>query len=190
VLGEAQWGFAVPVDPGNHTIEATAPDRPPFTKTLELREAGSTITVELPPWTSAPAVTAAPGPAPVLSAQPQLPFSLRTAGIALVGLGLAGGAVGAALGSVALAKQAESNRGPCDPASDVCSPAGLALRSDALTAASGSTVAFVAAGALFAAGMVLVLWPTSQEHGSARSSGLPGTALIVHPNSLSLEGRW
>jgi hypothetical protein len=181
VVGEAQWGFATPVDLGAHTIEATAPDRVPFTRSVDLREPGNTVTVELPPWTAvatAPVVVPPPPPPPP-------PFPLRTAGIVLVGLGLAGGAAGAALGSVALSKQAESNRGPCDPARDVCTPQGISLRADALTAATGSTVTFVAAGVLFAAGVVLVLWPTS-----AKPASPPAAALTLHPNGLSLEGRW
>lgn len=203
VLGEAQWGFAAPVDPGRHTVEATAPGRAPFRKAVVLDQPGATVTVELPPWSSAssaaPSATAA---APPPAAWP-LPFSMRTAGIVLGGLGLAGGAAGAALGSLALSKQAESNRGPCDPVRDVCSPEGLALRADALTAATGSTVAFATAGVLFAAGVVLVLWPAAAPGagtaspasgapapGAAKGSGAPSVALIVHPNGLSLEGRW
>jgi hypothetical protein len=181
-LGEAQWGFAAPVDFGTHTIEASAPGRQAFSKTVELREAGSTVTVELPGWAGSavppPVLTAAPSAEP----RPGLPFSLKAAGVVLGSLGLVGGGVGAALGSVALHKQADSNRGPCDAVRNTCSPEGLALRAEAITAASGSTVSFVAGGVLFAAGVVLVLWPAP--------AGKPVAALRVHPNGLALEGQW
>jgi hypothetical protein len=193
VLGEAQWGFASPVDLGPHTIEATAPDRAPFSRTVDLREPGKTVTLELPPWprpavTAAPTVTAAPVVPPP---EPRrLPFSLRTAGFVLGGLGLAGAGVGAALGSLAISRQAESNRGPCDAARDVCSPEGIALRADAMTAATGSTISFVTAGVLFAAGVVLVVWPASPAPAAAKGAAGPDVALNLHPNGLSLEGRW
>ncbi len=189
LIGEAQWGFAAPVDLGTHTIEASAPGRPTFKKTVELREAGGTVTVELPPWTTpAPpgADSGAAPPAPTAEVRSPSPFPLRTAGIVLGGLGIASAAVGAALGSVALSRQAESNRGPCDPVRDVCSPEGLALRAEAMTAAAGSTVTFIAGGVLFAAGVVLVLWPA----GTTKSKGPVATALKLYPDRLSLEGRW
>ncbi|WP_437985757.1 hypothetical protein [Sorangium sp. So ce117] len=38
----------MPVDPGQHTIEAAAPGRAPFTKTVELTRAGASETVAVP----------------------------------------------------------------------------------------------------------------------------------------------
>lgn len=167
-----------------------APDRPSFKKTVDVREAGGTVTVELPPWTTpvlpataSPSATAPPPP--TSQVRSPSPFPLRTAGIVLGGLGIASAAVGAALGSVALTRQAESNRGPCDPVRDVCSPEGLSLRAEAMTAAAGSTVTFIAGGVLFAAGVVLVLWPAG-----TKSKGPAATALKLHSDRLTLEGRW
>lgn len=186
-VGEGQWGFAAPVDFGSHTIEATAPNMKPFTKTVEVREPGSTLTIELPPWTPLPAPSASANAGSALaSAAPsssEAPASrpLRTAGLLIGAAGLAGLAVGGALGGVALAKQMESNRGPCDEATDVCSTAGLALRSEAITMATGSTIAFIASGVVLAAGVVLVVLPPAR---AAR------TALVVRPGGLSLEGKW
>jgi hypothetical protein len=178
-VGEAQWGFGVPVDFGSHTVEARAPNMQPFSKTVEVTEPGSTVTVELPAWTPVPAPTASvsapPPPAPPSSSP------LRAAGWVLGSLGVAGFAAGGALGGLALAKQADSNHGPCDLDRDVCSPKGLALRGEAITAATGSTVAFIASGVVLAAGVVLLLLPKA---GPARA------ALVVQPGRLSLEGQW
>ncbi|MEZ4295920.1 MAG: hypothetical protein R3B70_13175 [Polyangiaceae bacterium] len=199
-LGEAQWGFAAPVDAGPHTIEATAPEKPPFTKTIDVTEPGQTIAVELPPWSTAAPPQAAPldTPVPTATLAPDtapLPFSFRTAGILLGGISLAGVAAGSALGALALSKHNESNRGPCDLARDVCTQEGLALRSDAITAATGSTVAFVAAGVLFAGGVTLLLWPQPASPTTGASPPPPPvsfapTRLVATPGGLSLEGTW
>jgi hypothetical protein len=191
LLGEAQWGFAVPVDPGSHTVEATAPGLQPFTTTVDVREAGSTVKVDIPALGSAASTpvtcatassaasaspTAAPSDPPVV-----LGMSLRTSGLALGGVAALGFAAGAVLGGVAISKQNASNRGPCDLARDVCSPEGLALRADAITAATGSTIAFVASGVLLAAGVVLFALPSVRAR---------RTAVVAHPGGLSVEGRW
>ena len=195
LVGEAQWGVAVPVDPGTHTIEAAAPDRAPFSKTVDVREPGATRTVVLPPWRARPSPSAPPAtspdataPIPGSTAAPGPAGSkatsmspLRVAGLALGGLGVAGLAAGAALGGLAIAKKDESNAGPCDAGRDVCSPEGLALRSDAITAATGSTVAFVVSGVLLAAGATLVVLPMT---------GALRTSVVVRPDRLGLEGRW
>ena len=186
VVGEAQWGVAVPVDPGKHIVQATAPGMVPFTKTVEVTEPGSTVTIVLPRWMPAAAgaaTTAIPiatGPR-ATSAPPPPASPLRTASFALGGVGLAGLVVGAALGGVALAKKDESNSGPCDPVRDVCSAQGLSLRAEAITAATGSTVTFIVSGVVLAASATLFVLPMT---------GAVRTAIIVGPEKLGLEGRW
>ncbi|XXY50648.1 hypothetical protein WME91_05840 [Sorangium sp. So ce269] len=61
LVGRAQWGTPVPVDPGKHTIEASAAGRAPFARTVDLARAGATETVAIPPLPAgAPARAAAP----------------------------------------------------------------------------------------------------------------------------------
>ncbi|WP_437720006.1 hypothetical protein [Sorangium sp. So ce861] len=60
LVGRAQWGTPVPVDPGKHTVEAWAAGRSPFVKTVELNKAGASETVAVPPLAGAPARAAAP----------------------------------------------------------------------------------------------------------------------------------
>ncbi|WP_434040744.1 MULTISPECIES: hypothetical protein [Sorangium] len=60
LVGRAQWGIPVPVDPGKHTIEASAAGRAPFAKTVEATRAGASETVAIPPLPAgAPARAAA-----------------------------------------------------------------------------------------------------------------------------------
>ncbi|MBK8254530.1 MAG: hypothetical protein IPK82_17915 [Polyangiaceae bacterium] len=202
-LGEAQWGFAVPVDSGVHTIEATLPGHPPFRKEVTVTDVGSTVDVEIPVWGAETAsvgsagvtatATLAPTQTEPKSPPPPSGLGLRGAGFIAGGLGIVSAAFGAALGSMAVGKYNESNRGPCDAARDVCSPAGLALRADAITLATGSTVTFIVGGVLFAGGVVLVLLPSSNANKGA-SKGTPqipiSTAVRVSPNGISLEGKW
>ncbi|WP_437662754.1 hypothetical protein [Sorangium sp. So ce1182] len=61
LVGRAQWGTPVPVDPGKHTIEASAAGRAPFARTVDLARAGVTESVAIPPLPAgAPARAAAP----------------------------------------------------------------------------------------------------------------------------------
>lgn len=195
VVGEAQWGFAVPLDTGAHTIEATAPGMKPFKRTVELRAPG-TVDVELPAWSADSGGALAGGAlggdeGAGLVAEPPS-SSLRVAGLGVAGLGVAGVVAGAALGGLAMSKRDESNRGPCDPATDVCTPAGIALRADAITAATGSTIAFVAGGVLVAAGAALVVWPLVSGPAPTQATSRPAirAAVAVRPGFVTLEGRW
>ena len=195
LLGEAQWGFAVPLDPGQHTVEVTAPKRAPFTKTVDLRTPGATETIEVPapssPVESAPpCATAPPDPTATTpsSAAAPAPRSPSFFGDPLVRAGLVAGGVGAlglvaggVLGGLAIAKQNQSNRGPCDLARDVCNNEGLSLRADAITAAAGSTIAFVAGGVMLATGVGLVVWPAVRP---------TSPTVALRPNGVTVEGRW
>jgi hypothetical protein len=189
-LGEAQWGFAVPVDFGKHTVEVTAPNQRPFTKTVDVHEAGATETIDVPrptPMADGPPAASVPPTGGALS--PIFGAPLAKAGLAAGGIGVVGLALGGALGALAISKQNASNRGPCDLARDVCSREGLSLRADAITAAAGSTIAFVAGGVMLAAGVVLVVLPAVRP-ARATADNLSPVTIALRPGGLSLEGRW
>jgi hypothetical protein len=79
-------GQAVRVDPGAHTIDATAPDRAPFKKTLELAEAArETIRITLEPTTVAPTPTVPEEGGPSLS---PWPFVLMGGGVVAAGIAI------------------------------------------------------------------------------------------------------
>ncbi|CAN94676.1 putative membrane protein [Sorangium cellulosum So ce56] len=60
LVGRAQWGTPVPVDPGKHTVEASAAGRAPFARSMELTRAGASETLAIPPLPAgAPAGAAA-----------------------------------------------------------------------------------------------------------------------------------
>jgi len=104
-IGQGSWGIAVPVDPGVHVVEATAPDRRKWSQSVTVPEAPTTVSVSVPELEAAPkeapasppAILVAPAPAvpaPVASAEPVRRWSIPVVALASVGaVALATGAV-------------------------------------------------------------------------------------------------
>lgn len=69
-LGKAQWGVPLPVDPGTHTFEATAPGKTPWKATGDLSGEGKTLEVRVPALQDLPAAPPAPTTAPVATIAP------------------------------------------------------------------------------------------------------------------------
>jgi hypothetical protein len=88
-----------------------------------------------------------------------------------MGAGAVGLGIGAAFGLIAMSKLNQSNSGPCN-AQDQCSGDGLSLRQSAGSAATVSTIAFVAGGVAAAAGIVLYV---TAPHAAT------STAVVVAP---------
>ena len=59
-VGEAAWGIAVPVDPGPHTIEATAPHRKAWSSTMNLPATAESVSVDVPALATVPDLAPAP----------------------------------------------------------------------------------------------------------------------------------
>ncbi len=68
VVGQAQWGAAIPVDGGEHTVVATAPSRRRWQMRVSVAPSGATQRVQLPALqadpTATPATPATPATAP------------------------------------------------------------------------------------------------------------------------------
>jgi hypothetical protein len=181
-LGEAQWGSAIPVDTGQHTIEAKAPGRKSFSSVLRVDSDGSSTSFEIPTLEIAD-TTPTPTPAP-------LPFwtSRRVAGVVVGSVGIASAITGAVFGGLALAK-ASSSKAHCQDTGDtlICDQAGLDLRSTGRTFAKTSDVTLILGCIATAAGIGLVAAPSS-------SSSSSPAALRLHANptfaGLSVEGTW
>ncbi len=123
--------------------------------------------IESPAPAESPAPSAPLAPdSPVQSSAGAMPFrddavarshaTRRWLGVGIAGAGVVGIGVGAAFGAMALSKLSRSNDGPCGP-DDHCTADGLALRHQSATAATGSTVGFVAGATLVAAGLAVYL---------------------------------
>jgi len=189
-ISQAIWGSAVPVDPGEHVVSASANDKAPWTTRVEVKEPGQTVTVEIPALHDQPKDVGTPPPPPPPPPHQIVPPAKsasvqRIAGIAVGVLGLGGIGLGAAFGVRAIGKNSDSNQGGHCDAQSFCDSTGLALRKESITAATISTVGFIAGGVLLAGGAVLVL--TAPR---APSKKAPSAGLVVGPTGVSITGRW
>ncbi len=195
VVGPAQWGVAVPVDPGSYVLRASAPGHQAWSKTLDVAD-GVTLSERVPTLEPLPvelttAAAPAPAPAPVeqplpsagLQPAPVAPahpsHARRTAGIVVAAVGVV--ALGASAVFVVLAKNADADSkkpGAC-AADGVCSKQGLSDRNRALSFADSATVASIAGGVLTATGVVL--WLTAPH---------AQTEVGLGPSSVTLRGRF
>ena len=204
VVPRAAWGVAVPVDPGVHTVKASAPGFTAWEGKVTVGERADRQSVTVPALKAAPAVApsassavvappvAPSSAAPMASAAEVPPASARGSsrkaiGVATFAVGAAAVGVGAYFGLRALGKQRQADDA-CP--SDRCSPAqqrGIELSRDAAAAARVSNVGF-ALGAI-GLGVGSYLWffsPAPPTQGRVRG----GVAVAPSVTMLSVEGGW
>lgn len=177
----AALGLKRPVDPGPHTVKASAEGYTPAEATFTVAEAGNAeakLTLE-----KAPGAVAGAGPAPSLGGtEPPPPGAdtggksgsgQRTAALVAFGVGGVGLVVGAITGLVAMGKASDLDAAcpnglcPSDKQSDV---------DGYKTMGTLSTVGFIVAGVGGAAGAVL--WFTAPKESSASSGKGPRYATV------------
>jgi len=183
----AVLGEALPVDPGAHTIEASAPGYRSEKRTLELAE-GKSASVELALVAEAPApppVVVAPAPSMVAVAPapppPQPSRGLSPLVYAGFGLGGAGLIIGAITGGLTLAKTSSLKRDQCSK-DGTCPPGSLAAAS---TLAKVSDVSFGVGIAGVVAGVVgLVI----SRPGAKPAVGAARIEPILGPGVIGVQG--
>jgi hypothetical protein len=172
-VGRTAWGTRLPVDPGPHTIEASATNKKPWKVVLTVGPNGDVQTATLAPLEDGPApetatpivvpMPAAP-PAPIAPALAPAPppehhglSTRRTIALVAGGVGVVAAGVGTYFGIRAISKHddpaATCTLQPCTAATT--------LNGDAKTAADASTLSFGIAIAAIVAGGVLWLTDTS-----------------------------
>jgi hypothetical protein len=183
VVGRPALGVAVPVDPGTHNVEAAAPGKRPWRTTVDVPAGPSTKSVVIPALVDAPdapAAAAGAAPATVADDAGDAGETQRIVAYTLGGAGVIGLGIGTAFGLSAISQNSESKDAGCEE--NVCTPAAAEIRKDAQAAGNASTVAFIAGGALLAAGVVVYLTaPSSTEKPSA-------ARLVFGPGSVALRG--
>jgi serine/threonine-protein kinase len=153
VVGDAALGTAAPMDPGPHTIEATAPEHDPWTTTIEIKPDKDKQTVSVPKLKK----TYKPPPPPPPAAPPPPGLGpTKTTALILGGAGVIGLGVGIFFGARALSLNDQSDQHCAD---NVCDPEGFELRTDARRWGSASSVAIIAGSVGVAA--AAVLWFTA-----------------------------
>jgi hypothetical protein len=195
-VAAASWGAALPVDAGSYNIEASAPGKQAWSKSVDIADGGSTVSVDVPLLADPSA--APPPPQPGAPRQPQPAeeqgraggSSLVVAGAVIAGVGVIGLVVGGVMGGMAISSNDDS-LAECRPEDEtVCSQAGFDLREDAKTQALVSTIGFIGGGVLLAAGVVMIIVAPS---GDADTTGLTvevGPTVGSEHAGLTLRGSW
>jgi hypothetical protein len=182
-VGRALWGTAIPVDPGPHMIEATAPGKKPWQTTAKIEGEKANVVVSIPmledapvePATAQVATSAAPGADVGSPGSGRRTIALVIGGVGVVGLG-----VGTVFALSAKSKKDDSLAN-CLAGPNLCSQAGVDKRNEALSAGDVATVAMGAGAILVAAGVVLFVTAPSGE--KSRAMLVPS----VGPGSASLS---
>jgi hypothetical protein len=155
-VARVAWGTPMPLDPGAHRVEASAPGFAPWSVTVDIAAgerralAVGPLVAAAPAPASPPASARAPLAVPAPAAPRRLPVT--TLGLGLGALGVAGLVTGSIAGAVALDRDARSDA-LCRPR---CNELGYALNQEAKRAADVSTASFVVGAAALAAGLILV----------------------------------
>lgn len=183
-IGVAEWNTALPVDPGAHAIEASAPGRITWKTSIDVGGDAARASVDVPELAPeptvpppSPAVKPAETPARDASSTPAAaPWSAQHwAGVALAGAGILGLGIGSYYGLRAISKNDDAVS-HC-PTSETCDRDGLSLTDTASHSATTSTVAFVAGGALLAVGGV-VFFTAPRARAKAALGPRAGTLVI------------
>jgi hypothetical protein len=165
IMAATTWGFALPVDPGVHTIAASAPGHKPWSTTVQVAGRADTLQVTIPALEDAPSLAVPErSPAPRTDMiEPQLPPEAphdtagngqRLAGALLAGAGVLGIGVGTFFSFDAKSTYDASNQGDCS-ADNMCSSAGVHDRDLANKKALVATLAMGIGAAAVVSGGVL-----------------------------------
>jgi hypothetical protein len=179
-IGAGVWGTAVPVDPGPHKIEASAPGRVAWNGKVEIGAVSDAKTVSVPVLVEAPKapVAAAPPPPATASPPPSPPPAppreapSRVPAYVALGVGGAGVAIGSITGLMSLSK-----------VSDLKSNCPSKVGCDGSTIDSGktlgtvSTIAFVLGAAGLGYGTYAILTTRSES-----------VSVGVGPGSVAVKG--
>ncbi|WP_394843582.1 tetratricopeptide repeat protein [Pendulispora brunnea] len=188
-LVPGELGSAIAVDPGDITIEASAPERKPWSHRVKIEQGGS-LQVEIPPLppVEAPRAVAQTAPPPPREEETPAPRSSglgwqRTAGIVAGGAGLATMLVGGYFALSAKSTYDDAFNGDCSHADNTCTAAGQRDTESAHDKATVSTILVGTGAAIAVTGAVLFFTaPKAPSNHAVRvtpSVGLGQAGLVV-----------
>lgn len=182
-VSDGQLGLPIPVDPGKHTVRATADGMKAFTAEVNVEGDGSTTTVKVPVLEAEGVLTPPPKTVGVVP-PPKTPERSAQRPLGFVALGLGGALL---VGGGVFLGMRQSTISDLDA---VCGPDRKSCPADAAsTVSSGHTyttlsaVGFLGGAALVATGVVLVL--TAKSSDSAATTG--GVSVQVNGSGASLR---
>ncbi len=188
VMDRGLWGVAIPVDPGDHVVEATMPGRAPWSTKVSVNKPGP-FTASVPKLESQsdpPSKGVATGPTETQPPYVPLWTTGRIVAVSAVGLGLVGLGVGAAFGVDTLSKTGAA-KDHCFGGTPLrCDAEGRALHAAAKGTALGADIALIGGGVLLAGGVVLWFVAPGAKAGdrTGRIQVLPGVG------GAAVRGEW
>jgi len=211
VVGRGAWGSAMPVDPGDHIVEAAAPGKIAWTQSVTVASAGDTRTVVVPALQATPAAIASSSPkallAPAVTPTLDAPASgqpvdssshpgsrdLTTPAWIAVALGVAGAGASTYFGLHAISLKNDADR-QCP--GDECTAQGASTNHDAIEYADLATGAAVVGVA--GLGVATALFVMSATHPASRAPARSSPLTLVGCDvsggagrgELTVRGRW
>ncbi len=193
ILGAGALDTALPVDPGAHQIEASAPGRKPWTSAIAAPKGPAKTEVLIPELEEAPPepvavvapVVVAP-PSPVVEA-PTGTSTRTIVGLSLIGAGVISAGVGGVLGVQTFSHRSDATR---ECPSNRCTQGGLDSIDSAKSSALFSTITFGAGALLAGVGTYFLVTKSSpSEKPQTASTWVRATALPGHA-SVTLGGQF
>jgi len=182
-VAPASYGLSVPVDPGEYTLEASAPGSVAWSTTVQLTSPGQSLEVQVPVLESLPTPTPAVVAAPRERARPRpRPRTRALATWTAFGVGALGVGVGSYFGISAWSTWKGARQDCRD--GRVCLDDAYADTVRARHYGNVSTVAFALGGAALAGGLVLYLTEPREPGPTVRLAPVAAPGTI----SLSLVG--
>ncbi|HEY3820990.1 MAG TPA: hypothetical protein VGL81_27690 [Polyangiaceae bacterium] len=198
----AEWGTPIPVDPGSHSLAATAPGHKSWASGVDVPKDGLQVSVSVPALEAAPpgeppapAVVPPPLPAPLPSPPaPAVPeraqgggSGQRILGLVVAGVGVVGLGVGAGF-AVSAKSQYNTSLGNCESGNpNLCNGTGVSQRNDARSAGNVASVAVSVGAAALVGGAVI--WLTAPRAGQPPSSSAR-IGLAPTLGGAVVEGAW
>ncbi|MFO0674983.1 MAG: hypothetical protein U0169_00475 [Polyangiaceae bacterium] len=186
-----EWSVAIPIDPGSHTFEASAPGRKTWTSTVTVKSGGDKVTVMVNALESEAVATTTNPVVDPATKPPETPATsgssgLRTAGLVVGGAGLVGVGVGAVVGLLAMGDAGDA-KAFCNADQSRCTQDGIDGYDRAKGKATVSTIAFVAGGVLTASGVALYFLAPKAGHESTTGSRILRVGTVAGgPGSFGL----
>ena len=180
-LGSAE----VPVDPGTHVIELSAPNKKTWSKTIEVPNSPDVQRVVLPSLEDDVKPSTKPAADVKVAPIEPVPTGRRTAGLVVGAVGIVGLGVAGAFTGIAISKDGKAD--------DICgsntcpTQEGVDLANDAKTAANVSTAALGVGIAGLAIGTILFLTAPSK---AAPKTASKSFTILPTPQGLLATGRW
>jgi hypothetical protein len=166
-IGAGAYGTPMPVDPGDHVLQADCPGKAPFRFPFHAAPGDRDRTIHVPPPASMEPGAVAPAARPVAPSAAAEPgrggsgASLRTAGFVVGGVGLLAVGVGAFFGVRAFSDKTDAEKA-CS-AGGACTGPGKDATSAMKTDEVISTIGVIVGAAAIAGGAYLVLTSKSPE---------------------------